>query len=116
MTSNEPIELTLTETPAASGGCCGGGGCGCSGGGSAKKAPAIVSVRTDFSVDGMTCGHCVSSVTEELSEVDGVASVTVDLVENGTSRVSVHSAAPLSIALLEAAITEAGYTVVADPA
>lgn len=116
MTSNDSLELTDTTVPAAGGGCCGGGGCGCSGGGSAKSAPAIVSVRTDFAVDGMTCNHCVSSVTEELSEVSGVDSVSVNLVENGTSTVSVHSATPLDIPTLEAAIKEAGYTVVADPA
>ncbi|HPT94111.1 MAG TPA: cation transporter [Microbacteriaceae bacterium] len=115
MTSNEIIDLAVAEAPSAGGGCCGGGGCGCSGG-AAKSAPAVVSVRTDFAVEGMTCNHCVSSVTEELSEVEGVASVTVNLVESGTSTVSVHSAAPLSIPVLEAAIAEAGYTVVADPA
>ena len=114
MTTNESIDLAATTT-STSGGCCGGGGCGCSGGAN-KAAPAIVSVRTDISVDGMTCGHCVSSVTEELGEVAGVDSATVDLVKGGTSLVSVHSAAPLSVPELEAAIAEAGYTVVADRA
>ena len=111
--TNDSIDIALTDVTANTGGCCGGGGCGCSGGGHAAT-PAIVSVRTDFSVEGMTCAHCVSSVTEELGEIAGVERVTVALVADGVSTVSVHSAAPLQIAPLEAAIAEAGYTVVPD--
>ena len=112
--TNEAIDINLTDVTAnTGGGCCGGGGCGCSGGGRAAT-PAIVSVRTDFSVEGMTCAHCVSSVTEELGGVAGVERVSVALVKDGVSTVSVHSAAPLQIAPLEAAIAEAGYTVVPD--
>ena len=36
-------------------------------------------MNTTVNVSGMTCGHCVSSVTEELSEIPGVTSVDVDL-------------------------------------
>ncbi|WP_423790140.1 heavy-metal-associated domain-containing protein, partial [Listeria monocytogenes] len=32
-----------------------------------------------FTVVGMTCGHCVNSVTEEVSSVQGVTAVDVDL-------------------------------------
>ena len=111
--TNDSIDITLTDVTASTGGgCCGGGGCGCSG--ARAAAPAVVSVRTDFSVEGMTCAHCVSSVTEELSELAGVEHVSVALVKDGISTVSVHSAAPLQIAPLEAAIAEAGYTVVPD--
>ena len=113
--TNDSIDITLTDVTASTGGgCCGGGGCGCSG--ARAAAPAVVSVRTDFSVEGMTCAHCVSSVTEELGEIAGVERVTVALVADGVSTVSVHSAAPLQIAPLEAAIAEAGYTVVPDQA
>ena len=111
--TNDSIDITLTDVTASTGGgCCGGGGCGCSG--ARAAAPAVVSVRTDFSVEGMTCAHCVSSVTEELGGVAGVERVSVALVKDGVSTVSVHSAAPLQIAPLEAAIAEAGYTVVPD--
>ena len=50
--------------------------------------------------------HCVMSVTEELSELDGVESVDVDL-ESG--RVTVTSEAELGRDEVESAVTEAGY-------
>ena len=118
MDLSRALNLIDVSAPASeSVGGCGSDGCGCGHGGSATtQTVATASSATVVGVTGMTCSHCVSSVTEELSEVEGVASVTVNLVENGTSTVSVHSAAPLSIPVLEAAIAEAGYTVVADPA
>lgn len=64
---------------------------------------------TELAVTGMTCHHCVASVTEELSELAGVSAVNVDLVVGGASTVTVESAAPLERAAVEAAITEAGY-------
>lgn len=66
-------------------------------------------VREHYTVDGMTCSHCVSSVTEELSAVDGVDSVSVELNVGGTSRVMVVSAEPIPIDSIRAAVTEAGY-------
>jgi copper chaperone len=62
-----------------------------------------------YRVTGMTCEHCVAAVTEELSALDGVASVAVDLVAGGTSTVTVESAAPLDPAAVAEAIDEAGY-------
>jgi len=59
-----------------------------------------------FDVVGMTCGHCVQSVTNELSKLEGVASVDVDLAA-GTA--TVESEAPLDRADVEAAIDEAGF-------
>ncbi len=59
-----------------------------------------------WTVTGMTCHHCVMSVTEELSELAGVESVDVDL-ESG--RVTVTSAAELGRDEVESAVTEAGY-------
>jgi len=59
-----------------------------------------------WTVTGMTCHHCVMSVTEELSELDGVESVDVDL-ESG--RVTVTSEAELGRDEVESAVTEAGY-------
>lgn len=69
---------------------------------------------TTFRVDGMTCGHCVRAVTEELTALPGVTDVTVDLVDGGSSPVTVTSDAPLEHAAVEAAVTEAGYAVTPD--
>jgi copper chaperone len=69
----------------------------------------------DYFVAGMTCSHCVASVTEELSELAAVESVTVELTIGGDSRVTVVGAAPLEQAAVRAAIQEAGYQL-ADPA
>lgn len=66
---------------------------------------------TTFRVDGMTCGHCVRAVTEELTALPGVTDVAVDLVTGGSSPVTVTSDAPLERAAVEAAVTEAGYAV-----
>ena len=61
-----------------------------------------------YVVTGMTCGHCVASVTEELSEVPGVTAVEVEL-SSGT--VTVTSTRPLGAEEVAAAVTEAGYAV-----
>ncbi|ADG76318.1 Heavy metal transport/detoxification protein [Cellulomonas flavigena DSM 20109] len=66
---------------------------------------------TTFRVDGMTCGHCVRAVTEELTALPGVTDVTVDLVTGGSSPVTVTSDAPLDRSAVEAAVVEAGYAV-----
>ena len=73
-------------------------------------------LSTDFLVQGMTCSHCVASVTEELSAVEGVGSIDVDLNAGGVSRVTVHSAAPVDVARVRAAVEEAGYALAGDPA
>jgi copper chaperone CopZ len=70
-----------------------------------------MSQTTTFSVDGMTCGHCVHAVTTELSDLPGVTDVTVDLVAGGSSTVSVTSDAPLAEDAVAAAVVEAGYVV-----
>lgn len=64
---------------------------------------------TDYLVAGMTCAHCVASVTEELSELDSVEEVTVDLHVGALSRVTVSSSVPLDVAAVRGAIGEAGY-------
>ena len=67
-------------------------------------------ISTDLSVTGMTCGHCVSSVTEELSALDGVESVEVQLNVGGVSTVTIASASVLDPAAIRAAVDEAGYS------
>ncbi|NHN57238.1 heavy-metal-associated domain-containing protein [Calidifontibacter sp. DB0510] len=67
-------------------------------------------MQTQIIVSGMTCGHCVASVTEELQEVPGVTDVSVDLVAGGDSPVTITSDAPLDEAAVLAAVDEAGYS------
>lgn len=62
-----------------------------------------------YRVTGMTCGHCAGAVTEEISALDGVTSVDVDLVAGGTSTVTVTSDGPLETSAVDAAVREAGY-------
>jgi len=66
-----------------------------------------MSVAT-YTVTGMTCGHCVSSVKEEVGEVAGVTGVDVDLA---TGRLTVESAASVEPAEIVAAVRAAGYEV-----
>ncbi|WP_182876423.1 heavy-metal-associated domain-containing protein [Microbispora sp. H10670] len=65
-----------------------------------------------YTVSGMTCGHCVSSVKEEVGEVTGVTGVEVDLA---TGLLTVESNNPLDTATIRAAVEEAGYEVVDHP-
>jgi copper chaperone len=65
-----------------------------------------------FKVSGMTCGHCVASVTEEISEIAGVSKVTIELVPEGVSDVSVDSSDVLDVEAVRAAVDEAGYELV----
>jgi copper chaperone len=60
-----------------------------------------------YTVTGMTCGHCVSSVTEEVSAVPGVNDVKVELE---TGKVTVTSDQPVGQDQIRAAIEEAGYS------
>lgn len=66
---------------------------------------------TTLKVSGLTCGHCVTHVTEELEAVAGVKNVSVLLNKGGQSTVTVVSDTVLSDAALAEAIDEAGdYT------
>jgi copper chaperone CopZ len=61
-----------------------------------------------YTVVGMTCGHCVTAVTEEVSQVPGVTTVDVDLASGG---LTVTSDAPVDDSAVHAAVEEAGYQV-----
>lgn len=67
-----------------------------------------MTVSTYF-VEGMTCGHCVASVTEEISEISGVTDVAVDL---DSGRVEITSNTPVDDAAVRAAVDEAGYELI----
>ncbi|XVQ89491.1 heavy-metal-associated domain-containing protein [Microbispora siamensis] len=64
--------------------------------------------RATYTVTGMTCGHCVSSVKEEVGEVPGVTGIEVDLA---TGLVTVEIDSPVDAAQIRAAVEEAGYEV-----
>ncbi|PRW61707.1 heavy-metal-associated domain-containing protein [Actinopolyspora mortivallis] len=66
-----------------------------------------------FTVSGMTCQHCVASVTEELQELPEVTDVDVAL---DTGRVTVTSETELSQEAASSAVREAGYTISDWPA
>ncbi len=63
---------------------------------------------TSYTVVGMTCGHCVDAVTEEVSAVPGVTAVDVDLASGG---LTVRSTEPVDDDAVRAAVEEAGYQV-----
>lgn len=104
-----------------SGACCGSGNTthhtiGLGNPQSPTKEQAMSTVSTTIEVSGMTCGHCVSSVSEELEALAGVESVDVDLNAGGVSTVTITSDKPLSPAEIGEAVAEAGYLVVANEA
>ena len=91
--------------------------CGCQEGkpctcGDAASAPAgdVTGVTVaEYTVSGMTCGHCVSAITEEVSAIPGVSDVKVDL-ESGSLKVASDS--PVDFDRIVEAVAEAGdYTV-----
>ncbi|MFN7149177.1 MAG: heavy-metal-associated domain-containing protein [Microthrixaceae bacterium] len=67
------------------------------------------STTRTITVEGMTCGHCVGAVQEELAALDGVQQVDVDLASGA---VQIRSDSPLSDEQIHAAVDEAGYSVV----
>jgi copper chaperone len=106
----------------------GAGGCSCCGPapetatGTPTTVPSIMHPQestamttTTYSVTGMTCGHCVSAVTEEIKKLPGVQDVAVDLVEGGASQVTVASAGPLPEQEVRDAVDEAGYELASSP-
>ncbi|HSU48275.1 MAG TPA: cation transporter [Arthrobacter sp.] len=76
----------------------------------------ISPTTTTISVSGMTCGHCVSAVSEELEAIEGVEAVNVDLAAGGISTVTITSTKELSASEMGEAVAEAGYLMVANEA
>ncbi|HPX38699.1 MAG TPA: heavy-metal-associated domain-containing protein [Mycobacterium sp.] len=69
-----------------------------------------------YQVRGMTCGHCAGAVTNELKALDTVTGVTVDVVPQSDSTVTVTSSAGLETGAVRDAITRAGYELVVTSA
>ena len=68
-----------------------------------------------YQVRGMTCGHCVGAVTGELKALETVTDVTVDVVPQGDSTVTVTSLAGLDQDAVREAVALAGYELVGAP-
>lgn len=60
-------------------------------------------------VSGMTCEHCVNAVTEELTAIDGVSDVRIELISGGDSPVTILSETLVDPDAIAAAVDEAGY-------
>ncbi|MFE4837830.1 heavy-metal-associated domain-containing protein [Arthrobacter sp. NPDC056691] len=73
-------------------------------------------ISTKVNVSGMTCGHCVSAVSEELEALAGVEEINIDLNAGGVSTVTITSTQKLSPSEIGEAVAEAGYLVVANEA
>jgi len=81
-----------------------------------KESAMSQTIQTNVNVSGMTCGHCISSVSEELESLSGVENVAVDLNPGGLSTVTITSTKELSPSEIGEAVAEAGYLVVANEA
>lgn len=66
-----------------------------------------MSIKTNFTVEGMTCGHCEVSVKEEVSEVAGVTDVQVN---RDDKLVTVTASDDVDLQAIISAIDEAGYS------
>ncbi len=75
---------------------------------SAFDAPTLT---RNYTVSGMTCSHCVASVREEVSDVDGVEDVDVDLASGGMK----VTGSTFSDEAISAAVETAGYKVGSRP-
>jgi copper chaperone len=65
-----------------------------------------MSTTQTYTVTGMTCGHCVASVTEEVQEISGVEQVDV-VLETGS--LTITGAEPVDDAAVKTAVEDAGY-------
>jgi copper chaperone CopZ len=62
--------------------------------------------KETLSVPNISCGHCVSAIESELSELEGITSVKADAA---TKTVTVQWDAPASIEGIRATLTEINY-------
>ena len=65
-----------------------------------------MSTTQTYTVTGMTCGHCVASVTEEVQEISGVEKIDI-VLETGS--LTITSAEPVDDAAVKTAVEGAGY-------
>jgi copper chaperone len=67
-----------------------------------------MNTTTSYLVSGMTCGHCVSAVTKEISSLPGVLGVDVELDPEGTSKLRITGSAVPTEEQVAQALDEAG--------
>ena len=67
-----------------------------------------MSTTQQFRATGLTCGHCAHAVTEELTALEGVGEVAVEVVSGGESLLTVTAERELAPAEVAAALDEAG--------
>ena len=67
---------------------------------------------SEYQVTGMTCGHCETSIREEVSQIAGIQSIDVSAK---TGMLVVTGQAELDDAAVLAAVKEAGYGAVRVP-
>jgi copper chaperone CopZ len=75
---------------------------------STSSTPDVDGTATVYNVSGMTCGHCESTLTKVLGEVENVTRVEVDL---RAGQVSVFSTADLDDVVIAKVVDDAGYEV-----
>lgn len=105
--SDQPRLLPLVDS-----GC----GCGPAHDHSQHRAPAAPEPAggQTYPLVGLTCGHCVASVTEEVQDIDGVRSVDIDPLPGGESRITVTGDHELLLGRVAATVSEAGYELVGE--
>lgn len=67
-----------------------------------------MSKELKYGITGMTCGHCVHAVTEEVSALTGVSEVKIVLVNGGESVMTLTTENGIDFTQVEAAVAEAG--------
>lgn len=65
-----------------------------------------MAMKSVYTVRGMTCGHCASTVTEQMTTLAGVERVDIDVA---SGEVTVTSLAPLPVEQVSAVVSEAGF-------
>lgn len=75
----------------------------------APARPGVATVAQKFTVDGMTCSHCVEAVTAEVSRLRGCTDVRIDLA---TATVITESETTLDPEAVADAVTRSGYQLV----
>lgn len=105
-TSSHNLPLTQASSGCA---CCSPQGKSAEGPAVAVDAADARHQLTQFKVTGMTCGHCVASVSEKLGRLKGIADVAVDLVPDGVSTLTVYGSENINPEAVRTAVSEAGY-------
>ena len=65
-----------------------------------------MSTSSTYVVEGMTCGHCVRAVSEEVADLPGVIDLDVEL---SSGKLTIDSVGPLALDAVREAVEEAGY-------